>query len=267
MRERSSRPGRLYAAIPNEAMRDSSISIEARGMLALLMTYSDDWVFRRDHLQEVSGLGRDKFERVMGELRTAGYVELQQMREQGSGRLLGRTWVIRDHRSPENPGVGVTEALKNRHPAEPTPGESAHIRRTTLQEEQNGRTPLPPEGDLFGDSQSSAQEPQPKPMVEKAKIIEEKFKEFYKVYPKKVGPDAAQKNFAKAVKGGADPDEIIAGARRYADWLASGGPRDFRPNPKNPQGWLTEGRWKDDLQEDKPARTHRLRENWAGVER
>lgn len=112
-----------------------------------------------------------------------------------------------------------------------------------------------------------SEEDQPKQRIETARSIEEKFNEFYKAYPKKVGPDAARKNFAKAVKGGADPDEIIAGARRYADWLATGGPRDFRPNPKNPQGWLTEGRWKDDLQEDKPARTHRLRENWAGVER
>ena len=38
MRERSQRLGRAYAAIPNAAMRDESISIEARGLLLLV-----DW--------------------------------------------------------------------------------------------------------------------------------------------------------------------------------------------------------------------------------
>lgn len=140
MRERSSRPGRLYAAIPNEAMRDKSLSIEARGLLALLMTYSDDWVFIKEHLQDITGMGRDKFERTMGELVKSGYVERVLTREEETGKLLGSTWIIRDDRGPENQGVGVTEALKNRPPAEPTPGKSAP-KNNKREEEQFERKP------------------------------------------------------------------------------------------------------------------------------
>lgn len=139
MRERSSRPGRLYAAIPNEVMRDAEISMEARGLLALLMTYSDEWEFRKDHLLEVTKWGRDKFERHMGELVSAGYVERVQTREEGTGKLLGSSWIIRDDRGPENQGVGDTEALKNRPTVKPTHGESAPIRKNKREEEQTGR--------------------------------------------------------------------------------------------------------------------------------
>jgi hypothetical protein len=77
---------------------------------------------------------------------------------------------------------------------------------------------------------------------EKAK---DRFPEFWAVYPNKAAKPAAQKNFAKAIKEGADPDRIIEGARRYAKWLASAKPGEFRPHAKYPQGWLTERRWED----------------------
>lgn len=71
------------------------------------------------------------------------------------------------------------------------------------------------------------------------------FAEFWSVYPKKAGKPAAEKNFYKAVKAGADPKRIVEGARRYAAWLSSGKPGEFRPIPKFPQGWLTDQRWED----------------------
>ena len=136
MRERSERQGRRYAAIPNAAMRDDRVSIDARGMLALLMTYADDWTFRRDHLMKVSGIGRDRFQRIMGELEDRGYVRRD--RERGEdGRVSGSTWIIVDE--PEiTEGLktrsSVTEGLKNRPPVEPAAGESGPLRKTKIQE-------------------------------------------------------------------------------------------------------------------------------------
>lgn len=67
------------------------------------------------------------------------------------------------------------------------------------------------------------------------------FDEFWQVYPKKVGKAAARRNFDRAVKAGADPGEIVAGARRYAS--SETVQRGF---VKHPQGWLTDGRWSDE---------------------
>jgi biotin operon repressor len=84
----------------------------------------------------------------------------------------------------------------------------------------------------------------------------DRFEEFWKAYPKQSGKPSARKNFDKAVKDGADPDAIITGAKRYALWLSSGGPKDFRPIAKWPQGWLSDERWNDEdlpeLPDEKP---------------
>lgn len=132
MRHRTTRPDRKYAAIPNEAMRDERLSIEARGLLALLMTYSDDWVFRRDHLMTVAGIGRDKFQNLMRELTEAGYVRRVSVRGEG-GKLSGSQWQINDEpdRGPESQAVGSTEGLKNRPPVTPAAGKSGPLRRST----------------------------------------------------------------------------------------------------------------------------------------
>lgn len=238
MRERSSRPNRAYAAIPNAAMRNTAISMEARGLLALLMTYADSWVFRRDHLMEVTGWGRDKFSKHMGELREAGYVELVQDRTEG-GQLLGTTWVIKDEtdRETENQGLGDTESLKNRPPAKPTSGESAPIRRTRSQEDQQEESPIPPKGagDLFSASGDPVEE----------KTEPDRFDEFWKVYPKKSAKPEARRAWAKAIKR-APAQTIIDGARRYAHWLANPAKGEFRPTTKHPQGWLNADRWDDE---------------------
>lgn len=71
---------------------------------------------------------------------------------------------------------------------------------------------------------------------------EDRFPEFWKVYPKKAGKPGAMKSWARAIKAGADPQEIIDGARRYARSEAV--ERGF---VKHPQGWLTDERWKDEI--------------------
>lgn len=67
------------------------------------------------------------------------------------------------------------------------------------------------------------------------------FAAFWAVYPKKVAKPAARKNWDRAIRAGADPAAIIAGAERYAK--SDGVARGF---VKHPQGWLTDERWTDE---------------------
>ena len=132
MRHHSNRPDRQYAAIPNAAMRDEHLSIGARGLLALLMTYADNWTFRRDHLMQVVGVGKDKFGRLMSELIEAGYVSHDYLHDE-RGRMTGRTWVINDQPGStvvrKKPTTDNTVVRENRRPENPSSGESAPIRK------------------------------------------------------------------------------------------------------------------------------------------
>ena len=117
--------------------------------------------------------------------------------------------------------------------------------------------------DLFGEETKDA----------KSKAdLSKPFNDFWNVYPKKKAKPAAEKAFYKAIKNGADPAAIITGAKRYALWLSSGGPKDFRPEAKFPQGWLNDERWNDaDLPElpnpDAPRRSTMLRPFFGEVVR
>lgn len=139
MRERSSRPSRQYAAIPNQAMRDTRISIEARGLLAMLMTYADDWQFHKAHLMSISGLKDGKFSKVMKELRDAGYVEMISHRNE-KGHLEGRTWVIRDEAPTETAKTTVsdtTETAFNRTSVFTETGENTPYKKNNSNKKTN----------------------------------------------------------------------------------------------------------------------------------
>lgn len=130
---------------------------------------------------------------------------------------------------PENPETQLLrvrdamECVSDTQPSAPKPSVTSVIK--------------PKEGlsDLFSEK-SEQRKPDQTP---------ELFERFWKEYPKKAGKPAALKAFTKAIKK-TDPEQIIAGARKYATWLKTAKPGEFRPAVKYPQGWLNDERWNDD---------------------
>lgn len=66
------------------------------------------------------------------------------------------------------------------------------------------------------------------------------FDAFWKIYPRKVGKQAAQKAFLKALKA-ATAEEILTGAKRYAE-----DPNRAASFTAHPTTWLNAGRWNDE---------------------
>lgn len=82
---------------------------------------------------------------------------------------------------------------------------------------------------------------------------DEKFEDFWKAYPRRAGanPKApAEKLFVAAVKSGADPADIIAGAKRCAVVDAGKINTEYIPQAVK---WLRDKRWRDYLEADPPA--------------
>jgi hypothetical protein len=69
---------------------------------------------------------------------------------------------------------------------------------------------------------------------------------FLDSYPKKTSIDAARREFCKVIEEHrATVDQLVDGARRYADYVAAAEtPPQF---VKAPDRWLRDGNWKDDL--------------------
>lgn len=75
---------------------------------------------------------------------------------------------------------------------------------------------------------------------EKLKELNVHFEEFWKTYPRKQGKGEARRAFAKAVVD-AEPSDVIAGARRYAN-----DPNRSPSFTAMPATWLNQERWDDE---------------------
>lgn len=70
----------------------------------------------------------------------------------------------------------------------------------------------------------------------------DRFGEFYDAYPRHVARKAAAKAWTKAVREGAEPEQLIAAAKRYADSRQGQDPKFT----KHPATWLNQGCWEDE---------------------
>lgn len=230
-----------YTSIPNSVMSDTRLSIEARGLLALLMTFKEGWVFRSKHLMEQCGVGRDKYYRMIGELKDFGYVTVIQNKTE-DGKFLDTYWEISDQPFPEKPDT-----------AEPDSGKSGHIRENNLLSENNNKTPTPTgpgEHDLFSADQGLTSKPPGKKPGPKNSFNQSEFDAFWEAYPRKIGPEPALKNYKRALKL-VDAATILAGAKNYAEQVRRAGTETtYIQHPKN---WLRECNWKSEDQAAPPS--------------
>ncbi len=83
------------------------------------------------------------------------------------------------------------------------------------------------------------------------------FKAWWKLYPKKVGRDAAEQNYRTALRTRkATSQELLAGlVRAVAFWDAEGTETKFIIDPER---WLKKGKWKDDLTVRKKMSTREM---------
>lgn len=79
-------PEHPYLMIAKETIRDSSISLAARGLLAFMLSQPDDWDFNVRHLATNAGVNKDTVAKILRELMDAGYVSRQACRVLGKYR-------------------------------------------------------------------------------------------------------------------------------------------------------------------------------------
>lgn len=67
-----------YVQIPNETLQDKTLSFEARGLLAMLLSMPADWEIHKSWVVEQSNAGKDKVNAIFRELLDAGYIRKEE---------------------------------------------------------------------------------------------------------------------------------------------------------------------------------------------
>lgn len=75
-----------FAQLANAMLRDTRLSLDARGALAFILSHPDDWSFSVAWFMRANKIGRDKTDRIIKELVSAGYCARRQNRG-GRGRF------------------------------------------------------------------------------------------------------------------------------------------------------------------------------------
>jgi len=90
-----------YFQMRRESAQNRNLSWEARGVLAYLLSQSDDWVVQIKDLQQAK-CGRDKVYRILDELKQAGYVQ-RERKQVEHGRFEWGDYLVSELPFPENP--------------------------------------------------------------------------------------------------------------------------------------------------------------------
>lgn len=116
-----------YVQIPNEAMQDSKLTFEARGLLAMLLSMPADWEVHKSWAAKESPAGKDKVNSIFNELEQAGYIR----REEGQ-RKFGQ-FASDDYFVFPNKVTVADLPLRSSRCGSTVDGESATIKETSIQ--------------------------------------------------------------------------------------------------------------------------------------
>jgi hypothetical protein len=232
-----------FSAIPNAVIRDVSISAEARLMLCYIMSCNEDWVFYRNQSMKILGCKKDKYQRIVRELKVAGYLIVRPKRK-ADGRVDGWEWEVFDEphsqdvgEQGENTPQDVAPGTPDREPEKPAHGEAAH-----RGPEKPARRLNPPAGKTGPFKRTTKEEDQQTSCAADAPHdfdLDLFLEEFLQAHPRPGSMAATRKALEAALGEGADPQEILAGAQAYAEEQEGNEARFIKLS----DGWLREKRW------------------------
>lgn len=85
-----------FTQLPNSMLRDNSISLRARGLLALCLSHSEDWVITKSWIIEQVPEGKHAVSAIFRELEASGYAVMTEQRDEVTKQFVSRTWTFYD---------------------------------------------------------------------------------------------------------------------------------------------------------------------------
>ena len=209
-------------------------------------------------LQDMTGHSENTVRAALKELETLGFItrtprvgasniytlQIEAMRSAHRRRRWSNTYEAGD---PYTPGSNITTTVEELDDSERVEAPVTPVETPVEPVEAETLAPAPVQTELIP---SAPVKKTKKRSTTPTAALDEEFEEFYKhAYPRKMEPLKARRAFEKAVKNGADPRDIIEGARRFAAATADKG-KTYIPYPAS---WLNAGGWMSETGDIAPA--------------
>lgn len=224
-----------YTQVDNAFLRDTALSIEARGLGAYLLSNAEGFRVSAAQLAAVCGTGRDKTRRILKELEDAGYLLREQTRD--DGKFAEDEFSMSDEKTTSEP---VTENPSTENQGLVIAPHKKTIQKTNLEEDQL---------ELMSGQPDDAAETETDPQ-EKRKdgltlpVLDAEFDDWYEQYPRKEGKGQARLKYRQARRAGVKAETLDAGVLEYVARLKRDGtPKTYT---KLPGTWLNGECWLDE---------------------
>lgn len=224
-----------FSIVSNAIIRDTSLSLKARGLFILMLSLPEGWEFSVRGLSKIAGEGLDAIRSGLHELEEQGYLSRQRKRN-AEGKLGDMEYIL--YEEPQKPKAEApteeTSTVVEPMQEIPTQAESTQINKDINnnrlnQEEREREEQIPPET---------------------AQLQNEYFKRFWLMYPRKA------KQFQAQLAWNALPvdvelyEKILKAVERYSktrQWAD----KTYVPYPEN---FIDGKRWEDDIPTDVPKK-------------
>lgn len=80
-----------FTRIDNKLVNDASLSLQAKGLMVIILSLPNDWSFSIGGLAHLTGLGRATIERLLAELKKHGYAKPEIKRDK-LGKIISHDW-------------------------------------------------------------------------------------------------------------------------------------------------------------------------------
>lgn len=101
-----------FTIVPNSILRDDRLSFRARGVMAFVLSFQDDWIIHLDWIKKQGREGREAVRATMKELVALGYCRKLIVQSPHNGRLTETRWQFTDSPSDGFPSVGFPSVGK-----------------------------------------------------------------------------------------------------------------------------------------------------------
>lgn len=219
-----------YTIINNTGLKDKSLSLKAKGLLAYMLSLPDDWIFYETELIKHSKDGRDSIRGGLKELEDKGYLVRERARDD-LGKLKGTDWLL--YETPQNVNI-PTFSPKTDFPM---------LGKPMLDNPMLGNPTLLSTNSTKDLPKLNTNNTKDKDNTSNKDSMALLFDKIWAIYPKKTMKKQGLAAYKKAIKKGVTHEEIEQGVLNYvayqklnSSWL----------KPMDGGRWFQKERWTDE---------------------
>lgn len=219
-----------YTIINNTGLKDKSLSLKAKGLLAYMLSLPDDWIFYETELIKHSKDGRDSIRGGLKELEDKGYLVRERARDD-LGKLKGTDWLL--YETPQNVNI----------PTFPPKTDFPMLGKPMLDNPMLGNPTLLSTNSTKDLPKLNTNNTKDKDNTSNKNSMAALFNKIWAIYPKKTLKQSGLLAYKKAIKKGVTHEEIEQGVLNYvayqklnSSWL----------KPMDGGRWFQKERWTDE---------------------